>query len=150
MKLWSEDMSGSVIADLPQFSLSPQEYITEVGQYLMTIPQHIEPFILRDNPALHTALKNCNMPHSVEQDSSSNVADYLLECLARRITDCYCENILRIFYITANAINQLITDIGYFCDVLDDLGLSPSADLQHLLSLLKAKPETFETESKGK
>ncbi|XP_035211268.1 conserved oligomeric Golgi complex subunit 7-like isoform X2 [Stegodyphus dumicola] len=150
MKLWAEDISGSVIADLPQFSLSPQEYITEVGQYLMTIPQHIEPFILRDNPALHTALKNCNMPHSVEQDSSSNVADYLLECLARRITDCYCENILRISYITANAINQLITDIGYFCDVLDDLGLFPSADLQHLLSLLKAKPETFETESKGK
>lgn len=33
----------------------------------MTIPQHIEPFILRDNPALHTALKNCQMPHGIDQ-----------------------------------------------------------------------------------
>ncbi|XP_054714505.1 conserved oligomeric Golgi complex subunit 7-like [Uloborus diversus] len=150
MKIWSEDTCGSVLTDLPQFSLSPQEYITEVGQYLMTIPQHIEPFILRDNPALHTALKNCNIPQGMEQDANSNVADYLLESLARGITDAYYDAILKISYITPNATNQLITDIGYFCDVLDDLGLMPSTDLQNLLSLLKAKPEVFEKEAKGK
>ncbi|GFS71825.1 conserved oligomeric Golgi complex subunit 7 [Nephila pilipes] len=150
LKIWSEDSTGSVVADLPDFSLSPQEYITEVGQYLMTIPQHIEPFILRDNPGLHTALKNCNLPQELEQDTTSNVADYLLECLARRITDCYCENILKISNLKNNAANQLVTDISYFCDVLDDLGLTPSPDLQNLLALLKAKPDKFESEAKNK
>lgn len=150
LKIWSEDSCGSVVADLPDFSLSPQEYITEVGQYLMTIPQHIEPFILRDNPGLHTALKNCNLPNELEQDSTSNVADYLLECLARRITDCYCENILKISNLKNNASNQLVTDISYFCDVLDDLGLTPSPDLQNLLALLKAKPDKFESEARNK
>ncbi|GIY61541.1 conserved oligomeric Golgi complex subunit 7 [Caerostris darwini] len=149
LKIWSED-AGSFVADLPEFSLTPQEYITEVGQYLMTIPQHIEPFILRDNPGLHTALKNCNMPHGLEQDNSSNVADYLLECLARRITDCYYENILKISHLKNNAASQLVTDISYFCDVLDDLGLTPSSDLQNLLALLKSKPDTFELEAKNK
>ncbi|KAG8182519.1 hypothetical protein JTE90_002057 [Oedothorax gibbosus] len=150
MKLWSEGTGNSVIADLPEFSLTPQEYITEVGQYLMTIPQHIEPFILRDNPGLQIALKNCNMSNGQSQDGNSNVADYLLECLARRITDCYYENILQISYITNSATNQLVVDISYFCDVLDDLGLTPSTDFQHLLSLLKVKPEKFDSEAKGK
>ncbi|XP_015928975.2 conserved oligomeric Golgi complex subunit 7 isoform X1 [Parasteatoda tepidariorum] len=150
MKIWNEETIGSVVTDLPQFSLSPQEYITEVGQYLMTIPQHIEPFILRDNPALHIALKNSNIAHVSEQDGSSNVADYLLECLARKITDCYCNNILMISHITNNATNQLVTDISYFCDVLDDLGLIPSTNLQNLLSLLKAAPDKYELEAKNK
>lgn len=150
MKQWGEDASSSVIGDLPQFSLSPQGYITEVGQYLMTIPQHIEPFILHDNPPLQTALRNCQMHHSVDQDISNNVADYLLECLARGISDCYYDNILKIPYLSQSGTNQLITDIGYFCDVLDDLGLTPSTELQNLLALLKVKPEVFDKEAKGK
>lgn len=40
--------------------------------------------------------------------------------------------------------------LGYFCDVLDDLGLTPSLDLQNLLTLMKAKPEDFDKEAKGK
>ncbi|GFY65548.1 conserved oligomeric Golgi complex subunit 7 [Trichonephila inaurata madagascariensis] len=83
-------------------------------------------------------------------DSTSNVADYLLECLARRITDCYCENILKISHLKNNASNQLVTDISYFCDVLDDLGLTPSPDLQNLLALLKVKPDKFDSEARNK
>ena len=40
--------------------------------------------------------------------------------------------------------------LGYFCDVLDDLGLTPSSELQNLLALLKVKPEAFDKEAKGK
>lgn len=40
--------------------------------------------------------------------------------------------------------------LGYFCDVLDDLGLTPSTELQNLLALLKAKPEAFDKVAKGK
>ncbi|KAF8774339.1 Conserved oligomeric Golgi complex subunit 7 like protein [Argiope bruennichi] len=95
LKVWSEDAGSAVVADLPEFSLTPQEYITEVGQYLMTIPQHIEPFILRDNPGLHTALKNCNMPHGLEQDNSSNVADFFWRLSWRKRQ---LENILKNIY----------------------------------------------------
>lgn len=145
MKVWSEENTGAILTDLPTFSLSPQEYITEVGQYLMTIPQHIEPFILQDNPALCVALKSCKKAFVSEQDPMNNVADYLLECLAQGITETYIEAILKISGITPHNTNQLVTDISYFCDVLDDLGLVPPATLQQLMVLLKAKPEEFQT-----
>ncbi|GBP52735.1 Conserved oligomeric Golgi complex subunit 7 [Eumeta japonica] len=41
LKVWTAN--DPLTADLPDFALSPQEYITVVGQYLMTLPQHLEP-----------------------------------------------------------------------------------------------------------
>ena len=35
----------SLETNLPEFSFSPQEYITQTGEYLMTLPQHLEPFM---------------------------------------------------------------------------------------------------------
>lgn len=38
-------------------SFSPNEYITQIGQYLLTLPQHLEPFNLNENESLKTVLK---------------------------------------------------------------------------------------------
>jgi hypothetical protein len=54
-------------SDLPTFSLSPQEYITKIGQYLMTLPQQLEPFTMEDNPAIIAALKHGKLPFTDEQ-----------------------------------------------------------------------------------
>ena len=74
--------------DLPSFSLSPLPYITEVrratectlchvhvyiyiyrcvyvlqiGDYLLTLPQQLEPFTSQESPALITALKHGHLP----------------------------------------------------------------------------------------
>ncbi|KAL4719894.1 hypothetical protein ACJJTC_012863 [Scirpophaga incertulas] len=40
LPVWSNN--DALSTDLPDFALSPQEYITEIGQYLMTLPQHLE------------------------------------------------------------------------------------------------------------
>ena len=42
---------------MPEFSFSPQEYITQIGQYLMTLPQHLEPYMTNENPALARAFQ---------------------------------------------------------------------------------------------
>ena len=57
---WSARTSGQSsvdTADMPEFSLSPSEYITCVGEYLMTLPQHLEPYMGQESTALVTALK---------------------------------------------------------------------------------------------
>ena len=41
----------------------PQEYITQIGQYLMTLPQHLEPYMSNDNPALTRALRERVFPY---------------------------------------------------------------------------------------
>ena len=43
--------------DMPDFSFSPQEYITQIGQYLMTLPQHLEPYMTNENVSLSRALQ---------------------------------------------------------------------------------------------
>ena len=48
---------------MPEFSFVPQEYITQIGQYLMTLPQHLEPYMSNDNPALTRALRERVFPY---------------------------------------------------------------------------------------
>ena len=70
--------------DLPSFSRSPLAYITEVcavtvhllptpkhffsllqiGDYLLTLPQQLDPFISSDNAAVMAALKLGQLPHT--------------------------------------------------------------------------------------
>jgi hypothetical protein len=57
--IWADPWAGSDSRqlDMPDFSFAPQEYITKIGQYLMTLPQHLEPYMTHDNHGLSRALQ---------------------------------------------------------------------------------------------
>ena len=57
--IWTSISAGADTKepDMPDFSFSPQEYITQIGQYLMTLPQHLEPYMTNDNISLSRALQ---------------------------------------------------------------------------------------------
>ncbi|GAB6032203.1 Golgi transport complex subunit 7 [Chamberlinius hualienensis] len=151
--IWKQNNpSGVITADLPTFGLTPQEYITKVGQYLMTIPQHIDPFIIRDNPAIHIGFKMGKLPFSEGKELSQgeHVTDYLLNCIANKTCRMYVENIFKVDRVTPYAAKQLATDIEYLCNVLDDLDLHPTNDLLAISALLKAHPEEYASCSDGK
>lgn len=151
LKVWSlENPGGALAKDLPAFSISPMEYITQIGQYLLTIPQHIEPFIVEENEALSTALKHSNLPHVIEGTSTDHVADYLLGCVAQATMYTYIDTVMQIERLTRQASVQLATDISYLCNVLDDLGLPPLENLQQMVALLKSTPEEFSAVAVGK
>ena len=60
LETWLSRTSGQSsvdTVDMPEFSLSPSEYITCVGEYLMTLPQHLDPVMSVDSPALVRALR---------------------------------------------------------------------------------------------
>ncbi|CAB1337812.1 unnamed protein product [Coregonus sp. 'balchen'] len=133
----SRDAGGfgeSYAEDLPNFSLSPQEYITNIGQYIMSLPLHLEPFRTRrwsdDLPEL------------------DNTADYWLGSIARATMQTYCDAILLIPELTAHSTKQLATDIDYLSNVMDALGLQPSRTLQQIVTLLRAKPEEYRLTAK--
>ncbi|RXN07439.1 conserved oligomeric Golgi complex subunit 7 [Labeo rohita] len=73
----SANLSETLTDDLPAFSLSPQEYITNIGQYIMSLPLHLEPFVTQEDPALELALHTGKLPYPPEQDYLSNVMDAL-------------------------------------------------------------------------
>nr|CAD7259336.1 unnamed protein product [Timema shepardi] len=103
----------TVTPDLPDFSYVPQEYITQIGQYLMTLPQHLEPFLLQDNPSLTLALQVADAEYgSLSRDTEGGLADVLLGIIARGTCQTYCETIMGICELTPTAGKQLATDIG--------------------------------------
>ncbi|KAK3085428.1 hypothetical protein FSP39_003139 [Pinctada imbricata] len=144
MEIWtSKSAGGALTSDLPTFSLSPQEYITKIGQYMMTLPQHLEPFTMQDNPAVLVALKHGKLPYTDETELPEHPADLWLESIARGSMHLYGEQILKIPELTPHASKQLITDVDYLCNVLDDLGLHASDNLTNILDLLKVTPDDY-------
>ncbi|PNF30976.1 Conserved oligomeric Golgi complex subunit 7 [Cryptotermes secundus] len=140
----------AISADLPAFSFAPQEYITQIGQYLMTLPQHLEPFLLQDNPSLTLALRVADAKYELlSGGAEGGFADVLLGIIAKGTCQTYCDNILGICELGPGACKQLATDIDYLGNVLEDLGLSLSDHLQQVSTLLRLSPEEYQTKSSG-
>ncbi|GLH07427.1 Conserved oligomeric Golgi complex subunit 7 [Gryllus bimaculatus] len=147
----------SVTSELPDFSFAPQEYITQacmkIGQYLMTLPQHMEPFLLRDNPALAMALTVADAEYDASsskgQTEGEGYADVLLGLVARGTCQTFCECILGIGELSPGGCKQLATDIDYLGNVLEDLGLALSEPLAQLALLLRVNPSEYHSKSSG-
>ncbi|PSN54981.1 Conserved oligomeric Golgi complex subunit 7 [Blattella germanica] len=149
---WSKEsrQAMTVAPDLPDFSFVPQEYITQIGQYLMTLPQHLEPFLLQDNPSLTLALQVADAEYGMLYgETEGGFADILLCIIARGTCQTYCDNILSICELGPSSCKQLATDIDYLGNVLEDLGLSLSEHLQQVSTLLRLSPEEYQTKSSG-
>ncbi|RZC34964.1 conserved oligomeric Golgi complex subunit 7 [Asbolus verrucosus] len=136
-------------SDLPDYSFSPQEYITQIGQYLMTLPQHLEPFLFRDNPSLTCALKAVDQEYNTAGDVEGALAHVFLKVVARGTCQGFCDRILSICELSHPASRQLAHDIGYLNNVLQDLGISLSENLQQLALLLKLPTDQYHSGSTG-
>ncbi|KAL4624389.1 conserved oligomeric Golgi complex subunit 7 isoform X1 [Arapaima gigas] len=149
----SGGMGEFLTEDLPTFSLSPLEYITNIGQYIMSLPLHLEPFVTQEDPALELALRAGKLPFPPEQGDElpelDNTADYWLGSVARATMQTYCDAILQIPELSPHSAKQLATDIDYLSNVMDALGLQPSRTLQQIVSLLKTKPEEYRQMAKS-
>lgn len=131
--------------NLPIYSFAPQEFITEIGQYLLTLPQHLEPLLLSPSVQLRSALEQCDDRYATSVAS----ADVLLSLLSDECCALYEEKINQISTIDTVAAKQLATDIEYLGSVLDELSLSLDKRLQQTIILLRASPENYLTESSG-
>uniref|UniRef100_A0A673FXK5 Conserved oligomeric Golgi complex subunit 7 n=1 Tax=Sinocyclocheilus rhinocerous TaxID=307959 RepID=A0A673FXK5_9TELE len=146
------DSFQTLTDDLPAFSLSPQEYITNIGQYIMSLPLHLEPFVTQEDPALELALHTGKLPYPPEQGDDvpelENTADYWLGSIARATMQTYCDVILQLPELSPHATKQLATDIDYLSNVMDALGLQTSRTLQNMVTLLRAKPDEYRQTAK--
>ncbi|XP_065556486.1 conserved oligomeric Golgi complex subunit 7-like [Artemia franciscana] len=144
---WNKESLG-LVGDLPAFSYSPQEYITQVGQYLMTLPQHLETYTNADHPGLIYALNTGALPYftplkSEEQNNvSSLAAEIVLECLGRGLCEQYADKILKLGSVGEAMKPQLLADIEYLSNIFEDMGLELSSPLCEILSYLKGSETT--------
>lgn len=148
---WSNnaDKLPSFTVDLPDYSFAPQEYITQVGQYLMTLPQHLEPFLLRDNPSLMHALRAADEQYT-KGSSESGFTDTLLGIIAKGTCQMFQDQTIgNICQLNITGCKQLATDIDYLGNVLEELGLSLSENLQQMSMLLRLPADDYHSGTSG-
>lgn len=137
--------SGTTSVDLPSFSFAPQENITQIGQYLLTLPQHLEPLLLTPSKLLHTGLEMCNEKYSQNIPCS----DVLLSLVVEQCCHMFQNRILQMKSLNPTESKQISVDIEYLKNIIEDLGLSTTLHLQQTLLLLQAPAESYLQVSSG-
>jgi len=154
LSTWSATTTGQATlhsTDMPDFSFSPSEYITCVGEYLMTLPQHLEPYMSQDNAPLTRAFREAVFPGSSDTSGAAqqSPADFLLGCISSSSCSSYLSYISSIPSLNQNSSRQLAVDISYLGDILDDLGHPLSCDLASTAVLLRLPIEKWREEIGG-
>ncbi|KAH9309805.1 hypothetical protein KI387_037716 [Taxus chinensis] len=114
MAIWTlveEDNAFS----LPSFSAYPQPYITSIGEYLLTLPQQLEPL------ALGGGTTGLNTHADASTDEAQFFATEWMFKVAEGATTLYIEQLRGIQSISDRGAQQLSADIEYLCNVLSAL-----------------------------
>ncbi|XP_020519649.1 conserved oligomeric Golgi complex subunit 7 isoform X2 [Amborella trichopoda] len=110
LPVWSS-VEETVSHKMPSFSAYPQAYVTSVGEYLLTLPQQLEP--------LAEGISNSES----NADESQFFATEWMFKVAEGATALYIEQLRGIQYITDRGAQQLSADIEYLSNVLSALSM---------------------------
>ncbi|XP_077245073.1 conserved oligomeric Golgi complex component-related / COG complex component-like protein [Tasmannia lanceolata] len=110
MPIWSSVEEPSAFP-LPSFSAYPQPYVTSVGEYLLTLPQQLEP------------LAEGISSSDTNTDEAQFFATEWMFKVAEGATALYMEQLRGIQYITDRGAQQLSADIEYLSNVLSALSM---------------------------
>ncbi|KAK3131052.1 hypothetical protein QOZ80_6BG0501400 [Eleusine coracana subsp. coracana] len=110
LPIWSsvEEQGG---LPLPSFSAYPQAYVTSVGEYLLTLPQQLEP------------LAEGISGNEAGNDEAQFFATEWIFKVAEGATALFMEQLRGIQYITDRGAQQLAADIEYLNNVLSALSM---------------------------
>lgn len=116
---------------------SPHEYITQIGQYLLTLPQHLEPFNPTDNAAIGAALQHSAQVFICDSSEPLDYTDMLLDSVLQQTTLSCIDNVLKLTKLSSQngddqgrqkmsgfTRKQLGVDLSYLSAVFEDLGLN--------------------------
>ncbi|KAH0906185.1 hypothetical protein HID58_038012 [Brassica napus] len=111
LPIWSSVEEQTAFA-LPNFSSYPQDYVTSVGEYLLTLPQQMEP--LAEGISTNGDSNN--------EDSQFFATEWMFK-VAEGATALYMEQLRGIQYISDRGAQQLCVDIEYLSNVLAALSM---------------------------
>lgn len=163
-ELWNSESTDGEVSMLG-FSSSPLAYATEVSDYLMTIPQQLEPFVPDDEDAKYAtprSLASFSSNYHWSQYSSAkserpqrtgeelsgegdvenmSFAGVWISTLAIGTMELYVEKISTIQGVNEAGAKQLATDADYICNVIASLGVAPTAEMTLALRLLSCNAD---------
>uniref|UniRef100_A0A915KRP8 Conserved oligomeric Golgi complex subunit 7 n=1 Tax=Romanomermis culicivorax TaxID=13658 RepID=A0A915KRP8_ROMCU len=139
--LWSSEKIGEALNDkLPSFSLAPQEYVTKIGQYLMTLAHHLEPYLSQENPSIKRFIKTFSN-ENLTVESPEQVVRCWLNYTSSSICKLYMSAIFDFKDLSRSGAKQLWVDIDYLKNVLSDIGIDLDNDLSIFAKVLSQMDE---------
>jgi conserved oligomeric Golgi complex subunit 7 len=166
---WAEDegTGDSQEASMIGFSSSPLAYATEIADYLMTIPQQLEPYVSDEDdddgyatPASvfsfspssatsPTAKSTSDGAEAVKEgdgatgevDAAPSFAGMWIGVLSVGTMELYVEKICGISRLSAAGARQLCIDTEYICNVLAALGVTPTPEFELTRRLLESSAD---------
>lgn len=138
---WQGDDEDASLA----ISSSPLGYATEVADYLMTIPQQLEPFVPEEDDAPYTMPKHAFVfakGKRVEEDEGAfSFAGMWISVLSIGTMELYVDKVMSVSRLGPSGCRQLATDMDYMCNVIASLGVSPTPEISLITKLLLSAPE---------
>ncbi|KAK9994963.1 hypothetical protein SO802_024666 [Lithocarpus litseifolius] len=110
LPVWSS-VEEQTAFHLPTFSAYPQSYVTNVGEYLLTLPQQLEP--------LAEGISN----NDANNDEAQFFATEWMFKVAEGATALYMEQLRGIQHVSDRGAQQLSVDIEYLSNVLSALSM---------------------------
>lgn len=91
-------------------------FFFQIGEYLITLPQHLEPFLSQENAILIRTLSVTEPSEygSLLSADNGGYANTFLSTIARGVCNSYCEHILSIRELSTLSCKQLAIDIGMY------------------------------------
>ncbi|XP_010934963.1 conserved oligomeric Golgi complex subunit 7 [Elaeis guineensis] len=110
MPIWSSVEEPSALP-LPSFSAYPQAYVTSIGEYLLTLPQQLEPLA-----------EGISSSEAGTEEAQFFASEWMFK-VAEGATALFMEQLRGIQYITDRGAQQLSADIEYLSNVLSALSM---------------------------
>jgi len=134
---------------------SPMPYATEVAEYLMTVPQQLEPFVPDEEDSEHATPKSGSMfssrprhLHGKEETEMLNTsfAGMWIHVLAVGTMELYVERICGMAKMSELGARQLAVDTEYMCNVMSALGVNPTDEMALVRKLIESGGERSDFE----
>ncbi|KRZ18934.1 Conserved oligomeric Golgi complex subunit 7, partial [Trichinella zimbabwensis] len=138
LPVWMEEKTF----DLPNYSIVPQEYVTALGQYLMTLANKLEPLLNSDvGSEMALSLKwqmgKFDNMREVQIFDPESEARLWLEWIFGEIVIRFVRTVQQVPKFAINGRKQLLVDAECLCNVIEDFGVDVPDKLNDFIGKLR-------------
>ncbi|KAI8390969.1 oligomeric Golgi complex subunit 7 [Radiomyces spectabilis] len=161
-KYQGRNRDATLDVDMPTFNLSPNEYITRIGEQLLMLPQQFEvysddkafayrletvPFMNEEDREEKELGSEKSEDDKEEQDDDTMSNEQIIQrwttSVARGVMKSFLTSVFEIKNLSAQGSRQLRTDIEYLVNVLSALDVEPLSDLVEMYEYLNMDEPTI-------
>lgn len=144
-----------VDTSLPDFSLAPSQYVMQVGEHLLALPQQLAPHTETRAPdgaaggdsapslLLLPAAEHAPAPDDDDADEGARWARAWLGAVARQLMQLYVRKVLEIRALSQYGRAQLAADVSYLSNVVDALGIEADEQIRFVHRFCTTPPSEF-------